>query len=294
MNPERETPMTILEEIIASVRRDLELARIRMPETRLAEFARDVPRPADFAASLRPAGDGRPRIIAEIKRASPSKGMIRPDFGVVSLARELAQAGAAALSVLTETRFFLGSPEYLRAAVANVAIPVLRKDFIVDRYQLYEARAWGASAVLLIAAALEADAFTRLLREARDLGLDVLAEVHDERELDLALESGADIVGVNSRNLKTFEVDLNVTRRLLQRIPDGIIRVAESGVRTADDIRRLQDAGAHAFLVGETLMRAPSPGAALAELLGRSETDPRRSAAGTVRRAVASGLGILL
>ncbi len=294
--------MTILDEIVASVREDLEISRRRLPPARLRELALQVTPPADFAAALRPIVrglPGPPRIIAELKKASPSRGVIRRDFGVISLARELAAAGAAALSVLTEPRYFQGSPEYLRAAAGNVAIPVLRKDFIIDEYQLYEARAWGASAVLLIAAALPPAEFARLQRIARELGLDVLAEVHNEIELEMVLDLGADIVGVNSRNLKTFEIDAALARRLLSQLPPQVIRVAESGVRTAEDIRRLQEAGADAFLVGETLMRAASPGRALARLLGNAgDGDGRPESAGApggkALRMLSLGMGVFL
>jgi len=259
--------MPILDDIITRTREDLESSRLRLPEERLRKLALEVKPPYDFAAALRPQPGGPPRIIAEMKKASPSKGLIRADFGVVSLARELAQHGAAALSVLTEPRFFKGSPDYLRAAVANVTIPVLRKDFIIDLYQVYEARAWGASAILLIAAALDPAEFAALHRLARDLGLAVLAEVHDREELKWVLDSGAEIIGVNSRDLRTFETSFEAARALIAEIPSGRIAVAESAIRTADDIRRLRDAGASAFLIGEVLMRAPKPGEKLKELL---------------------------
>lgn len=259
--------MTILDEIIGHTRADLEISRLRLPEARLRELAVARPAALDFAAALRPRGDGQPRVIAELKRASPSKGLIRPEFGVVSLACDLEAHGAAALSVLTEVRYFRGSPEYLRAVVANVSIPVLRKDFIVDSYQVYEARAWGASAILLIAAALEPAEFVRLHRLAEALDLSVLAEVHHRDELDWVLASGARIVGINSRDLRTFKTDLATTEALLGQLPRDVIGVAESAIRDGADMARLTAAGAKAFLIGETLMRAPSPGGKLQELI---------------------------
>ncbi|NOY79619.1 MAG: indole-3-glycerol phosphate synthase TrpC [Kiritimatiellaeota bacterium] len=283
--------MSILTDIVASVRADLEMTRRRMPESVLREHACNAPAPPDFAAALGPAPAGRPRVIAELKRASPSKGLIRRDFGVVSLARELAENGAAALSVLTEVRYFRGGPEFLRAAAANVAIPVLRKDFIVEPYQLFEARAWGASAVLLIAAILPPPEYRRLHEQARELGLDVLTEVHTLRELRTVLDAGAEIVGINSRDLRTFEVDLARTEELLAEVPNGVVRVAESGIHDPEDLTRLQRAGADAFLIGETLMRAPRPGRELARLL-RLPAGAGRVAG--VLRPLASSLGVLL
>ncbi len=283
--------MSILNEIVASVRADLEITRRRMPESVLREHACHAPAPPEFAAALRSGPGAPPRVIAELKRASPSKGLIRRDFGVVSLARELAKNGAAALSVLTEVRYFQGGPEFLRAAAANVAIPVLRKDFIVEPYQLFEARAWGASAVLLIAAVLSPARYRQLHEQARELGLDVLTEVHTRLELRMVLDAGAEIVGINSRDLSTFAVDLARTEELLAEVPAGIIRVAESGIHGPDDLTRLQRAGADAFLIGETLMRAPRPGRELARLL-RLPAGASRAAG--VLRPLTSGLGVLL
>lgn len=259
--------MTILDTIIAHTRRDLDTARRMMPPERLEQHASELPPPPDFAAALRQRGP-RPNVIAELKRASPSAGLIRRDFGVVSLARELEAARAAALSVLTEVRFFRGSPTYLRAVAANVGIPVLRKDFIVDEYQVYKARTLGAAAILLIAAALPSADLRRLYELAGQLGMQVLVEVHDRAELeDLLASFTPEVIGVNSRNLKTFATDLDAMADMLALIPDSSVRVAESGIRTAEDIRRMSDRGADAFLVGETLMRAERPGVALEELL---------------------------
>ena len=259
--------MTVLEEIVSRVRVSLQLSRQRVPEDEIRRQAADRASARDFAAALRRRADGMARIIAELKRASPSKGLIRRDFGVVSLARDLSANGAAALSVLTEARYFRGSPAFLRAAAACVEIPILRKDFIVDPYQVYEARAWGADAVLLIASALTPTEFRELHGLARDVGLAVLAEVHNADELEAVLDAGVEIVGVNSRDLKTFRTDLSATEALLERIPEGVVKVAESGIRGPEDVVRMSEAGADAFLVGEALMRAASPGEVLAELV---------------------------
>jgi indole-3-glycerol phosphate synthase len=209
----------------------------------------------------------RPAVIAELKKASPSKGLIRADFDPVKLARELQGAGAAALSVLTEETHFQGSLENLQAVSAVVSIPILRKDFIVDEFQIVEARACGADAILLIVAALDDEDLVRLKQSADELQLDVLCEVHDDVELKRAVALGFDIIGVNSRDLKTFKVDLNNALELATRIPDFALAVAESGIHTRDDVRRILGAGFQAILVGESLMRQPRPGIALASLL---------------------------
>lgn len=256
----------ILTQIIDRTRLDLALEKQRLPEARLREMALALGVPHDFRAALGPAPDGRPRVIAELKRASPSKGLIRGDFGVVSLAAELEEHGAAALSVLTEPRWFQGSPEYLRVVAANAAIPALRKDFIFDPYQILEARAWGASAILLIAAALTDAEFASLHALADQLHLAVLAEVHDHEELKRVLGAGATMVGVNSRDLRSFQTSLDAAAELLAEIPAGCLAVAESGIRTGADLATLGAAGADAFLIGETLMRATHPGVKLDEL----------------------------
>jgi len=212
-----------------------------------------------------------PAVIAEIKKASPSKGLIRADFDVEWLAQRYQAGGAAALSVLTDEPFFQGSLRNLALASAAAELPCLRKDFIVDEYQILEARAHHGDAILLIAAALPDAEMKQLSRTARSLALDVLVEVHTAEELDRVLstlgEGGADAVGVNNRNLKTLEVDLNTSLDLVERIPAGVVRVAESGIATAADLSRLRAAGFSAFLIGESLMRQPDPGAALAALL---------------------------
>jgi indole-3-glycerol phosphate synthase len=206
-------------------------------------------------------------VVAELKKASPSKGLIRPDFHPADLARELESAGATALSVLTDEEFFQGSLANLQAASAAVSIPCLRKDFIVDEFQLLEARAHSADAVLLIVASLSQPELMSLSRAAHAHGLDVLCEVHDLDELRRALNSGFDLIGVNSRDLRTFKVDLETAIRLTEEIPANVVRVAESGIHTSADVARLRAAGYHAFLVGESLMRAQHPGEALQDLL---------------------------
>lgn len=224
--------------------------------------------PRGLAKALRGKAASGPAVIAELKKASPSKGLIRADFDVAVLAPQLESAGAAVLSILTEDRFFSGSLDDLRRASAAVTIPCLRKDFTVDPFQIVEARAAHADAILLIVAALS-DAELRTLRdEARRCGLDVLCEVHDRPELDRALALDCECVGVNSRDLRTFEVSLERACELAQHLPASAVRVAESGIGNRADMDRLRSAGYEAFLIGETLMRHPHPGDALRHLLG--------------------------
>lgn len=210
-------------------------------------------------------------VIAELKKASPSKGLIRADFRPSELARDLEQAGAAALSVLTDEQFFQGSLDYLREASASSSLPCLRKDFIVDEFQIVEARANRADAILLIVAALDQKELVALASAARAQGLDVLCEAHDEEELRRALDAGCDLIGINSRNLRTFEVDLETAFRLVEKIPAGCVRVAESGIQSGADVARLRSAGYEAFLIGETLMKAERPGDALAKLMEQAK-----------------------
>jgi len=223
--------------------------------------------PRGFRRALAAKSKDGVAVIAELKKASPSKGLIRAEFHAAELARELEAAGAAALSVLTDEEFFQGSLGNLREASAAVRIPCLRKDFIVDEFQLIEARANCADAVLLIVAALSAEELHSLAEGARRHGLDVLCEVHDGSELQRALDAGCDLIGVNTRDLRTFKVDLETVFELASRFPAGVVKVAESGIHSASDITRLQAAGYHAFLVGESLMRAESPWDALRALL---------------------------
>lgn len=257
----------ILQELCALRARDAdEGARAEPVEALLARPEARAPRPGFAAALRRPAG-APPRVIAELKKASPSKGLIRADFRPAELAASLTDGGAAALSVLVEPHRFLGSSDNLALARSRSPLPLLWKDFIVDEWQVAKAAACGASAVLLIVAALADADLRRLLAFARSLGLDALVEAHDAAEIDRALAAGARVVGVNSRDLRTFKTDPDAAFRLLARIPPDRVRVAESGVRDAAGLRAAADAGADAALVGEALMRAPDPGAALREML---------------------------
>jgi indole-3-glycerol phosphate synthase len=253
---------TILDTIIARNRENFDHSASRRRE--LEYRAADRTRRHSFAEAL---SAPRVNVIAELKKASPSKGVIRADFPVPELARQLEEAGAAALSVLTEPYYFQGSPDYLRIAADTVAIPLLRKDFIFDELQILEAAVLGADAVLLIAAALDRIQMKDFHQFAKSLNLDTLCEIHDERELDTVMGFDADIIGINCRDLKTFKINHDLTLRLLGRIPSGKVRVAESGIHNHDDIVNLRSAGANAFLIGETLMRAPHPGDALRELI---------------------------
>jgi indole-3-glycerol phosphate synthase len=223
--------------------------------------------PRGFARALRVAAKAGPAVIAELKKASPSRGLIRAEFDAVALAKGLADGGAAVLSVLTDERFFQGSLENLRRASSAVKIPCLRKDFMVDEFQVLEARANGADAILLIVAALTDAELKTLRASAREFGLDVLCEVHDAEELERALLLECECVGVNSRDLRTFEVSLERACELAERLPKSAVRVAESGIHTAADMQRLRAAGYDAFLIGESLMRQPEPELALRELL---------------------------
>jgi len=263
----QQTP-DILAQIVAHEHDVVASARVERPVATL----RDDPRYAVERRSLAAALTGRrPAVIAECKRRSPSKGVLREPYDAVAIARGYAAAGAAAISVLTNERFFGGTLDELRAVRDAVAVPVLRKDFVVDPYQLEEARAAGADAVLLIVAALEEGQLRDLHAAAIGLGLDVLTEVHDERELDVALALGAAIVGVNNRNLRTFVTDLATSERLATRVPPGTILVAESGIRDGTDLARLARSGIGAFLVGEAFMTAPEPGRALAAMLAQAD-----------------------
>jgi indole-3-glycerol phosphate synthase len=209
---------------------------------------------------------GKAGVIAEVKKASPSKGVLRADFRPADIAASYAEHGAACLSVLTDERFFQGSPDYLQQARAVCNLPVLRKDFMIDPYQIYQARSWGADCVLLIVAALDHGLMRELEACAHELGMDVLVEVHDANELDAALTLNTALLGINNRNLRTFETTLDTTIDLLPRIADHKLVITESAISTRDDVQRMRDHAVHAFLVGETFMSAPDPGLALAQL----------------------------
>lgn len=262
-----------LDSIVAATRQRLSLRR-RDSDRRALERAAARHTPRGFRNQLRRvAQDGLAlAVIAELKKASPSKGLIRADFRASELARDLEQAGAAALSVLTDEQFFQGSLDYLRQASASGSLPCLRKDFIVDEFQILEARANCADAILLIVAALDQKELVSLAGIARTQALDVLCEAHDETELQRALDAGCDLIGVNNRDLRTFEVNLETAFRLAEKMPAGCVRVAESGIQTGADIARLRSAGYEAFLIGESLMKAESPGEALAKLMEEART----------------------
>ncbi len=257
--------MNFLHVIMNESKPGLERRKAEMPLNELRAMAKDAPPRPIFRDAFH--GDGI-HVIAELKKASPSKGLIRADFRPAQLAGELERAGAAALSVLTEENRFLGSLRNLDIAAETVRIPLLRKDFIYDEYQIYEARAHGASAVLLIAAALKPDHLRALAECALEIGLDVLGEAHTEEEIDVLLKSPATLIGVNARDLKTFECSPERVARLLRLIPPERLPIAESAIRSRGDVAALRKAGAVGFLVGEALMRAVSPGAALGEILG--------------------------
>ena len=257
-----------LDQIVGSTRAKAAAARRSADLCELGRLAqRHAPR--GFRRALAEKSASGPAVIAELKKASPSKGLIRSQFCAEELAKDLAGAGAAALSVLTDEEFFQGSLENLRQASAAVRIPCLRKDFIVDEFQLLEARANSADAVLLIMAALSNAELNRLMLGAQLHELDVLCEVHDETELQRAVDAGCDLIGVNTRDLRTFKVDPDTAFRLAVKIPKNVVGVAESGIQTSEDILRLRSAGYQAFLIGESLMRAEHPGEALRGLLQR-------------------------
>ena len=254
----------ILAVIAEHVRQQVERRRRETPVSKLRErrlFSAPV---RGFAAAL--AGNSR-RIIAEVKKASPSKGLIREDFDPVAIAKDYADHGASALSVLTEERFFQGSLAHLEAIRQAVGVPLLRKDFMLDSYQLVEAKSYGADAVLFIAALLDSSLLRELREEATALALDSLVEVHTEKELESALKAGSQLIGINNRNLKTFEVSLATTETLAPLLPPGTPAICESGIDSLEQIRCVEKLGIHVFLIGESLMRAPQPGKKLSELL---------------------------
>jgi indole-3-glycerol phosphate synthase len=260
-----------LDQIVAATRRKVS-ETLRSADLRELERQAEQHVPRGFRLALEKQNRTGPALIAELKKASPSRGLIRADFDPASLAAELEAAGAAALSVLTDADFFQGSLRNLQLASAAAKLPCLRKDFIVDEFQLLEARANQADAILLIVAALSQSELETLAKKARDLRLDVLCEVHDEKELERALGVGFDLIGVNSRDLRTFTVDLQSAFRLAGMMPKNVLSIAESGIQSGKDIARLRAAGYQAFLIGESLMKAPSPGNALRTLIAQAES----------------------
>jgi len=257
----------ILDKIVAVKRDEISAARRQRDLQSLRRDAESLGGQRDFVAALRAKiAAGQAGVIAEVKKASPSKGVLRERFVPAEIAASYAQHGAACLSVLTDVQFFQGSNAYLEQARAACALPALRKDFMVDAYQVYEARAIGADCILLIAACLDDGLMAELEAQAHELGMAVLVEVHDGAELDRALRLKTPLLGINNRNLRTFEVTLDTTLALLKHVPDERLLVTESGILARSDVKRLRDANVHAFLVGEAFMRAADPGQALADL----------------------------
>ena len=261
----------ILQRILAVKAKEVAAAKTQRPLSAMRIAASAMPEPRDFAGALRAkVAAGEAAVIAEIKKASPSRGVLREDFDPAAIAASYAGHGAACLSVLTDQQFFQGSADYLRSARAACSLPVLRKDFMLDAYQVYEASAMGADCILLIVAALNPRRMAELAAIATDLGMAVLVEVHNSVELDRALELKTPLIGINNRNLHTFETRLDVTLGLLKRIPPDRIVITESGILQPADVSLMRDNGVDCFLVGEAFMRAPDPGAELARLFGAS------------------------
>ncbi|HXF80217.1 MAG TPA: indole-3-glycerol phosphate synthase TrpC [Usitatibacter sp.] len=258
---------TVLAKILEAKRREVEEAKRRVPRAEIERLAREASPPRGFETALRAkAAAGKPAVIAEIKRASPSRGLIRADFDPARIAASYEANGAACLSVLTDREFFGGSPDDLKAARAACSLPVLRKDFMVDPYQVHEARAWGADCILLIVGAVPDDEMRALESRARDVGLDVLVECHDGAELARALTLRTPLVGVNNRDLRTFETRLDTTLGLVGSVPADRLLITESGISQPSDVRRLQQSGVCAYLVGSAFMAAPDPGKELSRL----------------------------
>jgi indole-3-glycerol phosphate synthase len=259
----------ILDKIVAVKREEVAAARKRVSLEAVRADAESRVLTRDFVGAITAKIDaGQSAVIAEIKKASPSKGILRADFVPADIAQSYAEAGAACLSVLTDRQFFQGQPDYLKQARASCDLPVLRKDFMVDPYQIYESRAMGADCVLLIVACLEDSQMKELEAVARSLDMAVLVEVHERAELDRALLLQTPLLGINNRDLRTFEVSLSITLDMLKDVPDGRVLVTESGILAKSDVQAMRDAGVHAFLVGEAFMRADDPGTALADLFG--------------------------
>lgn len=259
-------PESILDQIVQTKRQEVAAARRRLPIEELEALAAEAPPARDFRAAL--AGPGPIRLIAEVKKASPSAGLIRPDFDPIAIARAYQAHGAACLSVLTDAPYFQGHLSYLARVRASVVVPLLRKDFLIDEYQVVEARMAGADAVLLIAEILDDATLAALLARARALGMSALVELHDEANLPRVLAAGADLVGINNRDLRRFVTDLDLTLRLRDRVPPEVVLVSESGIARRADVERLEAAGVSAILVGESLMRQHDIGLAVERLLG--------------------------
>jgi len=261
-----------LDQIVAATRRRVADAK-RSADLRQLEQRAEPHAPRGFRRALATRSRTGPAVIAELKKASPSRGLIRANFDPESLAGELEAAGATALSVLTDEAFFQGSLHNLERASASAKVPCLQKDFVIDEFQMLQARAYGADAILLIVAVLSQAELIALSQKGRALGLDVLCEAHNEEELRRAVDAGSDLIGVNNRDLRTFKVDVNTGLRLAELIPQNVISVAESGIDNGADIARLRAAGYQAFLIGESLMKAESPGEALQSLIAEAECE---------------------
>jgi indole-3-glycerol phosphate synthase len=259
----------ILAKILATKQKEVAAAKAELPLADLKKLAEAAPQPRDFTGALRQKlGANKPAVIAEVKKASPSKGILRENFNPIQIAQSYQQHGAACLSVLTDKDYFQGSAEILKQVRASVNLPILRKDFMVDEYQIHEARLWGADAILLIVAALSLEEMQHLEQVANDLGLAVLVESHNQEELELALKLETPLIGINNRNLKTFDTSLNTTISLKGQIPQERIIITESGILSPRDVSLMQQNGINAFLVGEAFMRAEEPGEALSALFG--------------------------
>jgi len=257
----------ILEKIISVKHREIKESQSAVSFSELEKQCLGLPPTRDFVHALRSRVEkSQPAVIAEIKKASPSKGVIREDFDPVKIASSYEQSGAACLSVLTDREFFQGAPEYLTAVKAETTIPVIRKDFIIDPYQVYEARAMGADCILLIVAALETDQMRELERVARGVDMAVLVEVHSQEELERALELETPLIGINNRNLRTFETDIGTSLRVAKGISSGRVVITESGINTREDVALMIENSIYAFLVGESMIRQPDPGVALKDL----------------------------
>ena len=258
----------ILAKIVENKKEELTGGRVRLPLKEIKALLRDAEAPRNFLTSITPSKDKPVQLIAEIKKRSPSKGLLVEDLKVDDLARRYEDSGASAISVLTEKRFFSGEPEYIRIVKKVTKTPVLRKDFLFDEYQIFESRYIGADAILLIASILETSALSDFISLSSELGMSSLVEVHDERELESALKADAEIIGINNRDLTTFKVDINTTLRVKKEIPSGKIIVSESGIYNRRDVQILIDAGIHAILVGEAIVTAKDAGAKIKELIG--------------------------
>ncbi|MFH1369634.1 MAG: indole-3-glycerol phosphate synthase TrpC [Elusimicrobiota bacterium] len=256
---------SILNEIIAEKKKTVETSKAELPLEEIRKILGTSYKPRDFRKAV--GGAGKIKIIAEIKKASPSAGVILADFDPAVIAREYEKGGASAISVLTEEKYFQGKPSYIAVVRKNCGLPVLRKDFIVDRYQVAESAYLGADALLLIAAALEKQELKNMVSEARSIGIECLVEIHDENDLEKAVDADAGIIGINNRNLDDFSVDLKTSERIIPKIPAGKLIIIESGIKTKDDIKRYSLSGVRAFLIGESVMRSGDRASAVKELM---------------------------